>query len=136
MTTFLIIITLGFIAGNTIYFFRQEVDEKGTFDPRFFLKLVLSMTGVLIGFSFLYYFLNTQGTILVYTLSGMQDIQPTYLDLLYFSGETLISVGYGDMVPVGPTRFFAILEAMIGVLLPTAFFVKTVTRRERKENEK
>ncbi|SIS45190.1 potassium channel family protein [Salimicrobium flavidum] len=136
MTTFLIIITLGFIAGNTIYFFRQDVDEKGTFDPRFFLKLLLSMTGVLFGFAFLYYFLNTQGTILVYTLSGMKDVTPTFLDLLYFSGETLISVGYGDMVPVGPTRFFAILEAMIGVLMPTAFFVKTVTNREKKENEK
>ncbi|WP_018924364.1 potassium channel family protein [Salsuginibacillus kocurii] len=38
----------------------------------------------------------------------------------YFSAVTLFSVGYGDISPFGLAKVFAVLEAMIGYILPAA----------------
>lgn len=46
--------------------------------------------------------------------------------VLYFSAVTLLSVGYGDLTPIGIGRWIAILEALIGYLMPAAFFVTTI----------
>ncbi len=43
---------------------------------------------------------------------------------LYFSGVTLMTVGYGDVTPIGWGRLLALIEALIGYILPTAFFLK------------
>jgi len=44
----------------------------------------------------------------------------------YFSAITLLSVGYGDLSPFGLARAVAILEAMIGYVLPAALVIKYV----------
>jgi hypothetical protein len=36
---------------------------------------------------------------------------------LYFSGETYTSLGYGDLIPKGPLRLLAGIEALNGLLL-------------------
>ncbi|MFP3441162.1 potassium channel family protein, partial [Pantoea sp. SIMBA_133] len=46
--------------------------------------------------------------------------------VLYFSAVTLLSVGYGDVTPIGIGRWIAIIEALIGYLMPAAFFVTTI----------
>ena len=46
--------------------------------------------------------------------------------VLYFSAVTLLSVGYGDLTPIGIGRWIAIIEALIGYLMPAAFFVTTI----------
>ena len=46
--------------------------------------------------------------------------------VLYFSAVTLLSVGYGDLTPIGVGRWIAIIEALIGYLMPAAFFVTTI----------
>ena len=40
-----------------------------------------------------------------------------WLDYIYFSFVTYTTVGYGDLVPVGPIRFIAATEALSGWLL-------------------
>ena len=42
---------------------------------------------------------------------------PTLLDCVYFSFVNYTSLGYGDLVPVGPLQFLAGLEALIGLVL-------------------
>ena len=42
---------------------------------------------------------------------------PTLLDCAYFSFVNYTSLGYGDLVPVGPLQFLAGLEALIGLVL-------------------
>lgn len=42
---------------------------------------------------------------------------PEFLDLLYFSAITYTTVGYGDLVPVGPLRFIAAVESLTGFVL-------------------
>jgi hypothetical protein len=43
--------------------------------------------------------------------------QTGWLDYIYFSFVTYTTVGYGDIVPVGPIRFIAASEALNGWLL-------------------
>ena len=45
---------------------------------------------------------------------------------LYFSAVTLFSVGYGDLAPIGLGRFLAVIEALIGYVLPAVFLARTV----------
>jgi hypothetical protein len=48
--------------------------------------------------------------------------------LLYFSFVTLISTGYGDVVPLHPfARSVATLEAVIGQLFPATLMARLVT---------
>ena len=42
---------------------------------------------------------------------------PAFTELLYFSAETYTSLGYGDLVPTGPLRALAGVEALNGLLL-------------------
>lgn len=42
---------------------------------------------------------------------------PGLLDLSYFSAITYTTVGYGDLVPYGPLRFLAAVEALSGFVL-------------------
>ncbi len=44
-------------------------------------------------------------------------LQEGWLDYVYFSFVTYATVGYGDIVPVGPIRFLAAQEALSGVVL-------------------
>lgn len=42
---------------------------------------------------------------------------PTFTDSVYFSFVTYSSLGYGDIVPLGPARLIAGLEALVGLVL-------------------
>lgn len=42
----------------------------------------------------------------------------------YFSATTLLSVGYGDVTPLGLSRGVAVLEAMLGYILPATLVVR------------
>lgn len=133
MVTFLIGATILFIAINLYYFFTNKTYRKSTFSSALFLKLVSVMLSMLLGFAGIYYLLSLNAVILVQNLSSMKPIENTFLNVLYFSGETLVSVGYGDMIPIGPARFFAILESMLGILLPTAYFMKSLDLSKKEE---
>ncbi len=50
-------------------------------------------------------------------LGGIQDA--SLLDTVYLSAVTFSTVGYGDMVPVGPVRFLCGTEALTGFILIT-----------------
>lgn len=45
------------------------------------------------------------------------DLKLGMLDVVYFSGITFSTVGYGDVVPVGPARFMSAMEALTGLVL-------------------
>ncbi|RDI40938.1 ion channel [Falsibacillus pallidus] len=131
MVNFLIGATILFIAINLVYFFTNKTYRKSYFSTPLFLKLFFVLSMILVGFAAIYYLLSLEGVILVQSLSSRKPIEPTIINVLYFSGETLISVGYGDMLPVGVTRLFAVIESMIGLLLPTAYFMKALDLSNR-----
>jgi len=45
------------------------------------------------------------------------QVLPNWATALYFSAETYTSLGYGDVVPTGPLRTLAGVEALNGLLL-------------------
>ena len=51
---------------------------------------------------------------------------------IYFSFVTTSSVGYGDVLPVGPARVLAIFEAVAGLLIFGAVVAKFVSRRQEE----
>jgi hypothetical protein len=57
------------------------------------------------------------------TLSGL-------LSAIYFSFVTTTSVGYGDVLPIGPVRILSIFEAVTGLLIFGALVAKFVSRRQ------
>lgn len=131
LVTVLIVLTFMLIVTSVYYFFKNKTFKQSYFNVALFIKLFVVMAIVLVGFTFIYYLLSLRGVVLVQTLSSMKVIEPTTLNLLYFSSETIFSVGYGDMLPVGPARFFAMIESMTGILLPTAYFARTFSESKK-----
>lgn len=93
------------------------------------------MLGITIGFAVLYYLLAMEGDVVRVGTEEGKDGGENFLDYLYFSGVTLLSVGYGDLVPVGKARFFALIQAAIGFLLPTAFFIRVLSENGDSDGE-
>lgn len=64
-------------------------------------------------YAFAYYFLVDRfGDTVLHGLGG-----PSLLNCIYFSAETFTSLGYGDILPVGPPRLLVGAEALNGLLL-------------------
>ncbi|WP_417897968.1 potassium channel family protein [Bacillus haimaensis] len=84
------------------------------------------MLSITFGFAVLYYLLSFEEVILKIPNSTGTQGKGDFFTYLYFSGVTILSVGYGDVVPVGSARFFSLIQASIGLLLPTAYFMKAM----------
>ncbi|KAB8127935.1 two pore domain potassium channel family protein [Gracilibacillus oryzae] len=134
MANVLIIIAVVFIIINLYYFFTDKNYRKSYLSTILLRKLFFVVFGLTFGFALIYYALSFNETVVVQSLSSMTPIEPTFGNLLYFSGETILSVGYGDMVPVNSARFFSLLQASLGVLLPTAYFLKALDKSSDKED--
>ena len=64
---------------------------------------------------------------------GAVPMAPTLRDLataLYFSFVTALSIGYGDVTPVGALRVLAIMEGAAGLLIFGCVISKLVSRRQ------
>lgn len=101
---------------------------------RHFTLLVLVYITVILSFSILYLGLELLGVhVLIEANHPIQGPMPHMLeDIIYFSAVTLLSVGYGDLVPIGVGRFIAVIQALFGYLLPAAFVVTTVIHVKSK----
>ncbi|MFB5662555.1 potassium channel family protein [Alteribacillus sp. HJP-4] len=95
--------------------------------------MLLSVT---FGFAILYYMLSLNETVLMINDPTGEAANHDFWNCLYFSGVTILSVGYGDLVPVGSARFFSLIQAAIGLLLPAAYFMKAISDSSHNgENE-
>src|SRR5699024_9591715 len=63
------------------------------------------------------------------------DVFGSIVHSIYFSGVTLLTIGYGDITRIGIGRFLAIVEALIGYILPTAFVLKLVQSQGRMDDK-
>lgn len=124
----------GFIKGGS-----KETDERlseGRFSVEIFYTLLVTYTIVILGFGLIYFILSLQGIILV---EGDElrkvGIIGSLVHSFYFSGVTMLTIGYGDIVPIGIGRLVALIQALIGYVLPTAFVLRlVVTTKEKIED--
>lgn len=132
------IVTLGallFIFVNLIYFLKDKHFKYSYFSTALFYKLFFVLFGIMIAFAVLYYALSFDNPMLRVSSPGGKPVEHTFSNYLYYSGVTILSVGYGDYIPTGYLRFFALLEAAIGLLLPTAYFMRVLDSKGNKGNE-
>ncbi|OLO28233.1 ion transporter [Alkalihalophilus pseudofirmus] len=101
---------------------------------RNFVVLFTVYITITVGFGLLYMALEMAGfTVLT---EGKRHVGGSVLHLLedtmYFSAVTLLSVGYGDIAPLGFGRPIAMVQALIGYVLPAAFVVTTVVYMDKR----
>ncbi|TMU83580.1 two pore domain potassium channel family protein [Bacillus sp. BHET2] len=130
------IVTLGvilFILVNLIYFFKDKHFKYSYFSTPLFYKLFFVLFSIMIAFAVLYYALSFHDPMLKVSSPSGKPVDHSFLNYLYYSGVTILSVGYGDYIPTGHLRFFALFEAAIGLLLPTAYFMKVLDSKGKNE---
>lgn len=101
-----------------------------------FSSLLITYTIVIIGFGLIYFILSFEG---IYLVEGgeLRQVNPvgSMIHSFYFSGVTMLTIGYGDITPVGIGRLIALIEALIGYVLPTAFVIQIVTNHQDRARD-
>lgn len=125
---------LDFVNGRKLYS-RLRLKES-RFSRELFYTLLIIYSIVITGFALIYFILSFQGIVLVEHGELQQiSIVGSLIHSFYFSGVTLLTIGYGDIIPVGIGRFIALVEALLGYVLPTAFVLRLVQTSQRHHHD-
>lgn len=83
---------------------------------------------MMLGFGLIYMVLQLNGhNVFTTSANGTVNEHVSILqDSFYLSGITLLSVGYGDVTPVGIGRWIAIIEALLGYIMPAVLVARTM----------
>ncbi|UFU00153.1 ion channel [Radiobacillus kanasensis] len=134
VTTFIIIATILFMTISLYTFLHFH--PKGYFSMEIFYTLAVVYLSVLVSFAIMYFALSFNGVILVEGGSLREiGVLESLAHSLYFSGVTLLTVGYGDITPIGFGRVLALLEALIGYILPAAFFLRVYQHHSTRKED-
>lgn len=98
------------------------------------LRIVLISALVILLFSFIFFMtgLSYNDEMIMFSSSAsyLENLMD-FLNSLYFSVVTFTTLGYGDILPLGISKFFAGVEALLGGFILALFvvvFVKKMTR--------
>ncbi|MDM5197573.1 potassium channel family protein [Fictibacillus enclensis] len=123
----------GFIVFKSLQsLFSHPVMKYQLMSLNHLLVLITVYMTIILGFGLMYtslllmdiHVLEKDGLVI-----GHQHFFHVIDDAMYFSSMTMLSVGYGDLTPMGFGRWLSILEALIGYLLPAAFVLNSVIDR-------
>lgn len=115
----------GFLQYKSIYSRIQM--KEGHFSLEIFIAMLIVYCITMVGYGLIYFVLSFQGIVIVEHGELREvTIWGSIVHSIYFSGVTLLTLGYGDLAPVGIGRVIAISEALIGYILPAAFVLKVV----------
>ncbi|UJL47321.1 two pore domain potassium channel family protein [Virgibacillus sp. NKC19-16] len=125
---------LGFIRGGKITWHMEMRDSR--FSAELFYALLIIYSTVIIGFGLIYFIISFHGIILVEGEELREvSVLGSIIHSVYFSGATMLTIGYGDITPIGIGRFIALIEALIGYVLPTAFVLRLVQSHQRSRDK-
>ena len=93
------------------------------------LVLLVLCGNIILAFSLIYIFFDfiNIGKIVEHHTGpyhGLKWLDNNIMRAIYFSAITLLSVGYGDVTPFGWSRGIAMIEALIGYILPAVIAVQ------------
>ncbi|MUK88320.1 two pore domain potassium channel family protein [Ornithinibacillus sp. L9] len=123
---FIVIKSLALFINGRKYTFGTEMRES-SFSLEIFYTLLVTYIIVIVGFGLIYFILSFEQIILVENGEPKEvSVLASMTNSMYFSGATMLTIGYGDVTPVGIGRMIAVVEALIGYILPTAFVLRLV----------
>lgn len=97
-----------------------------------YMELFLFWILVNIAFTAFYFVLSLTHPEHGPNLPGGISMWERLFDSLYFSVMTATTTGYGDIVPLGFSKFLAMIECTVGVMIFTVFVGKLVAEGKRK----
>ncbi|WP_047984644.1 potassium channel family protein [Ornithinibacillus californiensis] len=139
----LLVIAVGFVIARSISGFvlgEKKIlgvrMQERRFSMEMFSSLVITYTIVILGFGLIYFILSFEG---IYLVEGgeLRQVSPigSLIHSFYFSGVTMLTIGYGDITPIGIGRLLALIEALIGYILPTAFVIHLVQSNQERARD-
>lgn len=129
---FILIICFIMIRSMRHFLLFKELKTKHyetTISLEAFFTFIIIYCIFILGFGLIYFILSFKHVILI------ENLPEAYFSFgyirqlivsIYFSGVTMLTIGYGDIAPVGLGRIVAIVQALFGYVLPTAFVLKLV----------
>jgi len=87
---------------------------------------------LVIGCGLLYWLADVAGTPWIDVDAGGRGSIADLANAVYFSFITALTIGYGDIAPLGPARFLAALEGAAGLLIFGFVISKLVSRRQEE----
>lgn len=121
----------GTMIGSIVFFLRRGSNYERSFSMDIFYTLLVVYIIVITGFALIYFILSFQKILLVEGGELRQvSMIGTLIHSTYFSGVTMLTIGYGDITPVGYGRLIALIQALIGYILPTAFVLRLVQNKQ------
>jgi len=112
------------IVASFDFLILSAVSHERMTPSRFLFRMMLVVITMQTAFACIYYFAGNETTYLAKEGARVTD----FVDALYFSGVTLLTVGYGDIVPRGDFRFTAVAEVYGGTLFIFSFFAWGLSR--------
>jgi len=96
-------------------------------------KLIFLWLGMIVGFGLVYWIAGIgMGMGLQAGNVGVKADGKGFITAIYFSFVTALSIGYGDVVPLGWFRLVAIIEGAAGLLIFGCVVSKLVSRRQEE----
>lgn len=126
---FICLIMISSIVNFLMYKKSNHLKQKGQLNISFevFYSLIIIYCIAIIGFGLIYFVLSFyEYALMENVIKEDYSILTSLAKAFYFSGLTIFTIGYGDIVPIGFARFVAIVQGMLGVVLPTIFLLKLV----------
>ncbi|PKR76969.1 hypothetical protein CEY16_14285 [Halalkalibacillus sediminis] len=125
MNEFFLVLVIVILIHSFHIFLKNFHDVRGSFSKELFSAFFAMYFILMLGFALVYFLLAEMGVVLLDDAPLQAgDSFEKFFHAIYFSGVTLMTVGYGDITPVGIGRVIALMEAFIGYLLPAAFLYK------------
>ncbi|WP_096187936.1 potassium channel family protein [Evansella halocellulosilytica] len=131
---FIIAMAVGGIIMSLMLLLKNQPEYRRRVSLKNFIVLIVTYATVMAGFGVIYLALELLGMPVLAEGKRLEYESFLHLveDVLYFSAVTLLTVGYGDIIPQGLGRWVAMVQALIGYLLPAAFVVTTVIHYDQR----
>ncbi|MFG6495965.1 ion channel [Fictibacillus sp. UD] len=128
----ILLITTSALIVRSIWMLFKHPGIKEHLMPVSHLLILFIVYGTIIsGFGLIYALISLMGYPVIKLELNQSDFFSFIEACIYFSSTTILSVGYGDIVPVGAGRWIAALQALIGYLLPIAFVLSSVVHHNK-----
>lgn len=109
---------------------KREMKNTHNFTLKWplYLYIFTVMISLTITFALIYFVMSFSTPILIDSNQGTVMKDHNFAEMIYYSGSTLLSIGYGDLNPIGATRYISLFEGFLGIVTPTVIFINEVNK--------